>query len=294
MPMSADAGVCQGATCLLGERSSTGGAQMALVVNTFERTIDKVLTPGFFPGIEHQNRRRFTERILLVNNVEDPVGTRARAQRILDDGEVTSVHFVASHIDDVLVALGLSKVEFGRLLHLTDWAFVAPFVTRSSYMLHWDADVSLARPVDWVGAAVELLDTEPAVFCATARPTWWDPRKELIVGTRPGFALGYGFSDQMFLVRTDELRQPIYHERCPASARYPTSHICATFEQRLDSYMRRHCCYRAVYLESHFSHEGRGWYWPNSVPEGVRFVRKRLTSKALKTWPFGSDPAWKI
>jgi len=294
MPMSVTAGVCRGETCILGQQGSTGGEEVALVINTFERTIDRVLTPGFFPGIEQQNRHHFAERILLINNVEDPVGARIRAQRILDAGEVTSVHFVASHVDDVLVALGLTKANLGRLLHFSDCALVAPFVTHSSYLLYWDADLSLEFPVDWVRSGIELLGSEPDVFCATARPEWWDPSKELTVGTRSGFALGYGFSDQMFLVRADELRQPIYHERCPASARYPLSHVSPIFEQRLDSYMRHHCRYRAVYLESLFRHEGHGYYWPESIPEGLRFVRNRLISRALKTWPYGSDPAWRI
>jgi len=285
---------CKEALCFAGEPSHPGGAQVALVVNAFDRNLEKVLAPGFFRELERQNRRRFTERILLINNVEDPVSARLRAQRLIDDGEVTAVHFVANHIDDVLIALGMSEERFGRVLHFTDYTFVAAFVTTSSYMLYWDADVSLERPVDWVGPSVELLDTDPAVFSATARPVWWDPRKELTVSARPGFALGYGFSDQMFLVRTGDLRQPIYSERCPASVRYPVSHVSAIFEQRLDSYMRNHSLYRAVYLGSLFLHEGKGWYWPTTVSETVRFVRNRCTSRILKTWPLGSNPAWKI
>jgi len=65
----------------------------------------------------------------------------------------------------------------------------------------------------------------------------------------PPRALGYGFSDQLFLARHADLNQPIYSHRALPSLRYPTSHIAATFEQRVDFYMRCNKRLRAVHLE---------------------------------------------
>lgn len=286
--------VCRSRQCIVAQRNTGADRGVALVVNAFERNIEKVLRLGFFPGIERQNRCHFAERTLLINNVMDPARARDRAVRIFDSGEISSVHFVDSHIDNVLATLGLSKGEFGRLLHHSDCALVAPFITSSSYLLYWDADILLDCPVDWVEGAIDLLESQPSIFCVTPRPCWWDSSRELTVSNRSGFALGYGFSDQIFLVRTDELRQPIYRESCPASARYPASHVAATFEQRLDSYMRRNHRLRAVFLNSVFDHQGRSWYWPRNIPEAVRFIGKRFTSRALKSWPFGCNPEWRI
>ena len=87
----------------------------------------------------------------------------------------------------------------------------------------------------------------------------------------PGFgALGYGFSDAVFLGRRSEFARPIYRERCLISLRYPLSHIAADFEQRVDSYMRRHRRLRAT-------HTGVIYYHPENV--GVSYPKPARTER---------------
>ena len=285
---------CRGRCARGGNRAPRGAADVTLVVNTFERNASRVLSGGFFREIERRNNHAFAERILLINNVGDLQGVLSKARSLIADGELTSAHVVEDHLDEVLARVEVPKAELGRVLHYSDYAFVAPFVTSTQYLLYWDGGVVPTRPEDWVAASVSLLASDHRVFCATLRPCWWDPSAELTVGGRAGFAFGYGFSDQVFLTRTDELRSPIYGERCAASARYPLSHVSAVFEERVDAYMRRHRRYRAVHLDSLYEHEGRAWYWPNNTAEAVRFLQKRLTSRAAKLNPVRSNPAWKV
>jgi len=62
MPIRASAGVCRGGACLQGQPADfTRSKDVALVINTFERTIHQVLRPGFFSEIEDQNRHHFAE-----------------------------------------------------------------------------------------------------------------------------------------------------------------------------------------------------------------------------------------
>jgi hypothetical protein len=270
--------------------------EVSLVVNTFERNLATVLAPGFFPQIERQNSRRFGERILLINNVDDRERAAALARHRIDEGEITAVHFVDEQLPTALEAVDLSPADLGRppYCHFSDYLFAAPFVANSPYLLYWDGDVRMDNPVDWVGPALDLLRTCPRVFSASARPCWWSERRELTLHVGKDFAFGYGFSDQMFLARTAELRQPIYNHSAPACFAHPTSHVCQLFEQRVNSYMRRHRRFRAVHLASRYEHQGRRWYWPTNPRDGLLFIRNRLVSRALKLQPIRSNPAWKL
>jgi hypothetical protein len=68
------------------------------------------------------------------------------------------------------------------------------------------------------------------------------------------FFIGYGFSDQNYLVRTSDFRSPdVYHETNPESARYP-GYGGELFEKRVDSWMRNHDYYRLTYRHGAYEH----------------------------------------
>jgi hypothetical protein len=172
---------------------------------------------------------------------------------------------------------------------------VAVTLKGSGYLLYWDAEVRLQKPVNWVCPAIELMGRDARIF--VANPNWcWRPtlqRETLWEGE--GFAFGYGFSDQLFLARGDELSRPIYGHRCLASLRYPLAHVEYTFENRVDAYMRTHRRLRATYLAAVYEHpqsEGAG-YPGISCGERVRLVRNRCIVKLLRLLP-SSNPCWRI
>ncbi len=73
------------------------------------------------------------------------------------------------------------------------------------------------------------------------------------------FFVGFGFSDQSFLVRTNDFKKPIYNEYNSASERYP-QYGGETFEKRVDSWMRNHQYLRLTYKHGTYIHED----FPNS------------------------------
>jgi len=275
-------------TTVLGDRS------VALVVNTFERTRNAVLTPGFFSTIEEANRRTFEEKVLLINNVENVDSAAGEAGMLLEIGKITSFHFVAGHLDDVLSAVELRLSDLEPMLHWSDCTLVSPFLVRSPYMLYCDTDVVMQEPANWVDDGCDLLARRDDVLVVNARGPDWTPKSELRVGALGPFSLGYGFSDQLWLARPDDFRQPIYNYSAPASAQYPASHVCRVFEQRVDSYMRRSRRLRAVHLGANYTNEGAHLYLPRNATECARFAYKRLVSRFLKLNPVRSSPAWKV
>ncbi len=266
-----------------------------LVVNVFERTYRKVLSLGFFPEIEADNRQAFAGKIALINNVTDRKDAADRAEDLLRAGELDAYYFVDEGLDRALSVVGLSRRDLGRIPHYTDWALVAVTLSGNPYLLHWDADVRLRQPVDWVGPSIDLMESDKRIL--VANPNWRQPTLELETLWKLGdFAIGYGFSDQLFLVRRCDLAQPIYGCRCLASLRYPLAHIAPIFEKRVDAYMRTHGRLRATYTKAVYEHpeHGEGATHPTAgLTERVRLARNRYIVKALRSLPT-TNPCWKI
>jgi hypothetical protein len=68
------------------------------------------------------------------------------------------------------------------------------------------------------------------------------------------FHIGFGFSDQCWLVRTEDFRAPIYNHSYPVSARYP-DYGGELFEKRVDSWMRTTGALRGTYKEGSYVHQ---------------------------------------
>ncbi len=264
--------------------------EVELQVNCHEGTYRRVLTGGFFGEIARQNRRAFARAVVLVNNVRDRGDAAARADRLRHSGEVDAVYWVEEERDAALALAGLTLSALGRVPHYSDFAHVGVMVARARWLLLWDAEVALAAPADWIAPAIALMESESRIL--VANPRWEDASFEREYREmRGGFALGFGFSDQVFLARPSELAAPIYGEHCPASRRYPTAHIAPTFEQRIDAYMRTHDRWRASFAGATYRHPYRGAaaYAPVNLRERLRRARNRLALRALER-SRSSDP----
>ncbi len=266
-----------------------------LVVNVFERTYRRVLEPGAFAAIAAPQRRRFARRVVLVNNVANPADARARGRRLLERGEIDELHFVAAHLDRALEIAGLRREELEPLLHYSDAPLVAATLPGSPWLLYWDPEARLAQPVDWIAPALELMGEDPRVI--VANPSWELPDgagrrpgvEREAIATRADFAIGHGFSDQVFLARRALLAAPIYKQRCIASIAYPGAHKARVFEARVAAHMRHHGGLRATTLEASYVTDapaGGSSYPPDGIGETLRWVVNSATLRALSRSPW--------
>jgi hypothetical protein len=252
-----------------------------LVVNCYERTYRDVLAPGVFARIEADNGWRFAMRTALVNNVEDRADAQARADALVAAGEIDRVVFVADRLDAALARTGVRREE---LSWHVDWGLVAVTLDGPEWLLHWDADVRLREPSGWIAAATALMAREPAVL--VANPNWEDATLARETLRADGdFALGYGFSDQVFLGRRADLGAPIYGQRCVARWRYPYPQ---SFEARVDAHLRHSGRLRATYRAAVYEHPVEmGTAWPaRSLRERLVAARNYWTVRALRAAPW--------
>jgi hypothetical protein len=267
-----------------------------LVVNTFERTYRDALAPGAIATIGAANHHRFARRVVLVNNVADRAHAAQLARQRVADGEIDEFHFVEDRLHEALATTGLRREELEPLLHYSDAPLVAVTLPGSAWLLYWDPEARLLESGDWISPALELMARDERVMAANPS---WEPadadgrrsgvERETIVIV-DGFALGEGFSDQVFLAARHALAAPIYQQRCIARIAYPAAHKAHVFEARVDAHMRHHGRLRATSLSVTYMTEvasaGGSSYPPRGLRETVRYVRNALTLRALAVAPW--------
>jgi hypothetical protein len=269
--------------------------EVDLAVNCWERSVERVLAPGFFAAIEDQNRRRFTRRVAIINNVRDPDAARERAERLRQNGEIDAFLVVSDEVESALERVGLRRADLGRIPHYSDCALVAICDAGSEWMLYWDAEAWLESPSNWVDPAINLMQGDRRIL--VANPNWdrpnSDARREALEESA-GFAIGYGFSDAVFLARRADLQSVSYKCSCPASLRYPLAHVAALFEQRVDAYMRTKRRLRATCFTVTYRHPPEGVTYPKVTRlERLRRRRNRWLLKLTSKLPT-SDPRFVV
>ena len=268
---------------------AAGGAPVDLMVNVYQRTYERVLSRGFFPELERRNARTFARRLVVVNNVEDRSAVERLAQPLLAAGEIDGLVWVHEHLVSAMERCGWRSADFGGNPHYSDWALVAICYPGSRWCLCWDAEVELAGRHNWVDPATRLLASDPTLL--VANPDWGSAQEESRE-RRDEFAIGYGFSDQVFLVDRSRLAQPIYHHFCPASWRYPMAYSGLVFEARVDAYMRSQRLRRATHLGVRYRHPPhQGSYpRPRNLRQRWRRWRNRWVLKAMRLSLAPGDP----
>lgn len=258
-----------------------------LVVTVYDRTLRDVLAPGCLTAIAGGNAFAFARRTLLVNNVASREEVEALARERIATGELDRLAFVADHLDEALRVTGLARAELEPIPYFTDWAIVAATMPGPEWVLHWDAEVRMIAPVDWITPALELLGRDRRVL--VVNPYWNVPTLEQTTFERDGdFALGHGFSDQVWLARRSELSRPIYHQRSLARLRYPMAHVGHIFEARVDAHLRHHGRLRATHVRATYRHPPNMGisYPPRTRLQSLRYVRNQLVTAGLRLAPF--------
>ena len=258
-----------------------------LVVNCFERTYRDVLDANLLDRIAADNRFGFASRTVLINNVDDRDDAQRRAKAAVARGAIDRFVFVADRLDDALARTGLTRADLGPVPYFTDWALVAVTLDGPDWMLHWDADARLEEPVDWITPAIELMERDRRVLIAN--PNWQVPNlHEFTFETVGDFALGHGFSDQVFLGRRSELGRPIFSSRSLSLLRYPVAHLADIFEARVDAHLRAAGRLRATHRDARYVHGVEmGTSWPaQSLRQRLRAARNRAVIRALRRLPW--------
>jgi hypothetical protein len=205
----------------------------------------------------------FSDRLLYINNVKDRAQVERAADRLICSGILTRYVYVDDYADMALGALGLSREQLGAGYYYSIAELVSIYMARTDYLLHFSSDTTVGPdvPRDWLRAGIKTLDDAPnvKVFNLTWNYRYDEASNESAVANETCY-LGYGFSDQMYLIRPKDFKQPVYGHHHPASRRYPR-YGGDSFEKRVDSWMRQCQFLRATYRHGSYVHQN----WPRTA-----------------------------
>ena len=196
-------------------------------------------------------------RVLYINNVKTPTEVEQHAQRLIDDGVIDQFVHVHEHAQAALDFFGLTKEKLGKGYYYSIAELVSIYLTKTKYLLHFSSDSIPEKNISapWLQQGIDLLESrlDVKVYNLTWNRRYQEAINEAIEQDQD-FYYGYGFSDQMYLVRTADFRAPIYEEFHEASKRYP-QYGGELFEKRVDSWMRNNQCIRATHRHASYLHQ---------------------------------------
>jgi len=216
-----------------------------------------------------RNNYNFQRKVLLINNVKDYKLVSFFADRLIEKKVLTNYFIVKDYAQLALDFFGLSKESLGVGYVYSIAEFVGIYLCASDYLLHFSSDSILNKNVEWIEKAISKMEKYKNIKVANLvwNNHYDEARKESFLQD-DDFFIGYGFSDQMYLVRCKDFKAKIYNETNSFSSRYP-SYGGELFEKRIDAWMRNHGYMRATYKHGSYSHK-------NFEPSKIRFLKKKL------------------
>jgi hypothetical protein len=199
----------------------------------------------------------FQFKQLIINNVEEPEKVRRYAEKKIAKNVIDAYYFVDDYIDEALKFFDIDKHSFGNGYYYSNAELAGLFLSKTEYHLHFAGDSFMQKKHGsrWIVEACNILENHPEYL--VANPAWnfkyHEAEGESTGKTTNGFYVGFGFSDQCYLVRTNDFRQKIYHYKHPFSERYP-EYGGELFEKRVDSYMRIKKLYRITSMNESYIH----------------------------------------
>jgi len=200
-----------------------------------------ILRRGYLEKMIKNCNYKFDQKILYINNVDHLDEVKKYAQKKIDKGVIDKYVIVDEYAEDALKFLEIEKDSFKGGYYYSIAELVSIYLSETDYLLHFSSDSCLEKSdYKWIEETLSIIEQDKNIIVANANWSHEEcgARAESFKETDNNF-IGFGFSDQCYLIRTDDFRKPIYNEIHRDGYRYPR-YGGELFEKRVDSYMRNH------------------------------------------------------
>ena len=199
----------------------------------------------------------FTCRTLILNNFDYHTEVRPYADDLIKNNIIDNYYLASDYEKQTLDFFDIKKESFNGGYYYSIAELVSIYLCKTPYLLHFSSDTILQRntAINWVDEAIEVMENQNDII--VANPTWdfkYNEAKSESFAEDEKWYYGYGFSDQCYLVKTDNFRKNIYNEMHALSERYP-KYGGELFEKRVDSYMRNHQLKRITSKHCSYIHQ---------------------------------------
>lgn len=221
----------------------------------WEKDWKYVLDADRLKSVIDNNKYKFSEKIVYINNVDDLELVKKQAERLVKEKIITSYVVVENYADKALKFFGIDKDSFNGGYYYSIQELVGIYLCKSKYLLHYSSDAYLKTPINWIDQAINKLNNDKRVKVTNL--TWGGRHYQFkleSIDQDSDFYYSYGFSDQNYLIEVSNYRSKIYNEKRKASDRYPP-YGGELFEKRVDSWLRNHSYLRATYRHGEYTHK---------------------------------------
>jgi hypothetical protein len=228
---------------------------------TFETKVwqndwEYILKGKYLDEVIKQCHYPFDEKVLIINNVSDRIEVEKYAIKKVKEGVIDSYYFAEDYASEVLDFFKINKESFKGGYYYSIAELVGVYLCKTKYLLHFSSDSFINNNMDgqWIDEAINIFINKNDVI--VANPVWnnsFIQAKNESTADIGDFYLGYGFSDQCYLIKTNIFKNKIYNEKNIYSERYP-KYGGELFEKRVDSYMRNNRLYRITSKKVNYFH----------------------------------------
>ncbi len=215
----------------------------------------------------------FARRQLIINNVRDEERVQSLAAQKVRARVVDDVFCVSEYAQRALNEYCITD-GFAGGYNYSIAEIVGIYCCTTKYLLHFSSDSYIPKEFcnsDWIRRAIAIMEERPDIV--VANPTWnyeWENAKAESDNEMDGFYVGYGFSDQCYLINTEVFKGNIYNYHHRESLRYP-EYGGELFEKRIDSFMRCNGLHRITAKDVSY------------ISRNITFVQKCLETWGIRT-----------
>jgi len=220
----------------------------------WEKDWDSILQTGYLNKQISNCNYDFDRKLLFINNVNNLNEVKKYALLAKNEGCIDQFYVVQDYAEEALKYFGLKVDDFKGGFYYSIEELVAIYLCKTKYLVHFSGDsitqLGRDKSYSWINNAINLLEERSDI--AVVNPLWNYEKYDALnaeVENFNNYSIGYGFSDQCYLVRVDEFRKDIYKFKHIDSERYP-KYGGELFEKRVDSYMRCNNRLRATDMRS--------------------------------------------
>lgn len=246
-----------------GSEAATGLPSVTFATSVWEHDWRHILlTDDYLKTKQIENHRfQFAERLLVINNVVNPDQAKSAAEVKIKEGVLSNTVVADDVACEVLKLFHLARPDFKSERDNSNWLYfnaLAPltaiYAAKSEYLLYMTGDSRLDKPVQWIPKALQKLQGNSAYKVAnlTWNRKYHEAREEADSQDRNFYIASGGFSDQLFLVKVSDFRQPIYGQIRTDASHFPHGD---TFEKRCFSHMKNHGWIRLTYRHGSYTHK---------------------------------------
>lgn len=231
--------------------------EITLDTKAWENDYKVILSSEYLNKLSSLTTINPSQICVFINNVWLRGPVQKMARKALDEGLISRFVFVDEIAEEVLEHFALKKADFGFGYRYSICELAAIYLNNRPYTMHFSSDTLPTSKLDteFYSSAIKLLGDSSDV--SVVNVMWNENAEEhasqSIYDDSSFWYSAGGFSDQMYLVKTDEFRNQIYSFKHPESNRYPM-HAHGLFEQRVDSYLRAKNKIRATYKHVSYRH----------------------------------------